>query len=446
MLSKVRKAIEKFNMLDKTECVTVALSGGADSVALLYALKMLDYNIRALHVNHQLRGEESDRDEAFVRALCAKENIPLEVHRADVEGEAKKRSLGLEECGREIRYKLLKKSAEKHGGKIATAHTLSDNTETVLLNMTRGCALAGVTGIPPVRDNIIRPLIFSSREDIEKFCKENGLEYVTDSSNLSDDYSRNRVRHHTVPSLKSVNPAFEQSVGRMTELLSEDEDYINSAVREAQKLRRSSGYSLDDLKKLHKAILSRLIISEYRNASREMCSYLHVQRVSELIERGHGREELPNNIFAVIRKGVLIFEKNTEECDEFSIDAKVPCRVDVCGKSIVLEKVDRYTYDELKKNDRYLFKNAFDYDIMFPNLAIRNRRSGDKLRQAGRGVTKELRRLMNEKGIPPQERGSLVVLSDEKGVIWAEGFGTDENRAVTEKTMNVVVIKVESGN
>ncbi len=444
MLSKVREAICKFNMLDTTECVTVALSGGADSVALLYALKTLGYDVRALHVNHMLRGEESDRDESFVRTLCEKENIPLEVYRVDVSAESEKRSVGLEECGRAVRYELLAGAAEKHGGKIATAHTLSDSAETVLLNIARGSALAGLTGIPAVRDIIIRPLILATRADIEKFCEDNNLGYVTDSSNLTDDYTRNRVRHITVPSLKTVNPAFEQAVGRMTELLGDDEDYINEAVCKAEKELKSNGrYKLSDLEKLHRAVLSRLLIAEYQRVSGIGCPYIHVQRMISLIEKGEGRKELPGGIYAVVRKGRLFLEKKTEECSSFSYSVELPCSVMVGKSSVTLEIIDINTYENLKKNNRYLFKNAFDYDIIFPNLVMRSRQAGDKLRQLGRGVTKELRRLMNEKGIPAERRNELLILADDNGIIWAQGFGTDESRAISEKTKNVVVIKVE---
>ncbi len=445
MLSKVREAIAKYNMLDTTECVTVALSGGADSVALLYALKLLGYNVRALHVNHQLRGEESDRDEAFVREICEKESIPLEVHRADVSGEAKKRSMGLEECGREIRYELLGASAEKHGGKIATAHTLSDSAETVLLNMARGCALAGLTGIPPVRGNIIRPLILATRADIENFCEGNSIPYVTDSSNLTDDYSRNRVRHITVPSLKTVNPSFEKAVGRMTELVSEDEDLINSIVKSAiEDCRTENGYDLIKLRKLHRAVRSRILTEEYGNITQISCPYVHVQRMEALIERGQGREELPGGIYAAVRKGIFCLERKTENAEDFSFEITVPCEMMINGRKVILEKLGRNTYEELKKNNSYLFKNAFDCDIISSNLVIRNRRAGDRLRQAGRGITKELRRLMNEKGIPPEKRGEIPVIADAQGVVWAHGFGVDERCAVNEKTKDIVVIEVEN--
>ncbi len=447
MLNKVLEAIEKYKMLDKTECVTVALSGGADSVALLYALKSLGCNIRALHVNHMLRGEESDRDEAFVRELCEKEKIPLEVHRVNVSQRAKERSVGLEECGREVRYGLLAEAAEKYGGKIATAHTLSDSTETVLLNIARGCALSGLTGIPPVRDNIIRPLILVTREQIEAYCAENSIGYVTDSSNLSDDYARNRVRHITVPSLKTVNSALEQAVGRMTEAAAEDEDFINREVAAAiESCCGENGCELSKLKTLHKSILSRLLMNEYRKATGNTCSNLHVRRMLDLVERGQGREELPGGVYAVLRKGLLSIEKAKNACGDFSFAAAVPCAIEVCGKIISFEKISINMYEEIKKNNRCLFKNAFDYDIIASNIVVRNRRPGDRLKQIGRGVTKELRRLMNEKGIPPEKRDEILVAAEGNSVIWAQEFGVNERYAVSEKTENVVVIKVENRN
>ncbi len=447
MLSKVREAIEKYNMLDTTECVTVALSGGADSVALLYALKSLGYDVRALHVNHMLRGEESDRDEAFVRDICQRENIPLEVHRADISKLAKERSVGLEECGREVRYALLSQDAEKHGGKIATAHTLSDSTETVLLNLARGCALSGLTGIPPVRGNIIRPLICCTREQIEAYCAENGLSFVTDSSNLTDDYARNRVRHIAVPALKTINPAVEQAFGRMTETAAQDEDFISGEVTAAiKKYRKDNGYALPDLKLMHRAILSRVLMKEYSDMTGNGCSHLHVGRMLSLIERGQGREELPCAVFAVIRKGTFRIEKKSDYGNGFEFPVSVPFEGEINGQKVKLEKITADTYEEIKKNNRYLFKNAIDCDIIFSNLVIRSRRTGDKLKQSGRGITKELRRLMNEKGIPAEKRDEVIILADDKGVIWAQGFGADEKYAVSDKTENVVVIEVENRN
>ena len=178
MLLKVKETIEKFNMLKNGEQVTTALSGGADSVALALALKMLGYEVKAVHVNHHLRGEESDRDMKFCEDFCEKNNIPLDVCHVDVLEYAQKTGLSTETAARELRYQFF----EKINGKVATAHNLNDCVETTLFNLSRGTGLKGTCGIPPVRDNFIRPLADVTRVEIEIFLKEQDQPYVTDST------------------------------------------------------------------------------------------------------------------------------------------------------------------------------------------------------------------------------------------------------------------------
>ena len=178
MLNSVKNAIKRYNMINGETEITVALSGGADSVALLLCLLELkddlDVNISAAHLNHCLRGEESDRDEQFVRDLCKQLNVPLTVEKADVKGEADKTGESIELCARRIRYAFLERVTS---GLIATAHTANDNIETVLFNMSRGTGISGLCGIPPKRDNIIRPLILVTREQVETYCAEKGVEF-----------------------------------------------------------------------------------------------------------------------------------------------------------------------------------------------------------------------------------------------------------------------------
>ena len=200
MLKKVLAAIEDYGMLGKGSTVTVALSGGADSVALLYCLlelkEQFSLNIRAAHLNHNLRGDESLRDANFVADLCKKLNVDLSLKSADVSSVAKETGESIELAARRVRYDFLN---EVSGGIIATAHTASDSFETMLFNLSRGTAIKGLSGIPPKRDNLIRPLIYCTRADVEEYCKQNNISFVTDSSNLSDDYTRNKIRHNVVP-------------------------------------------------------------------------------------------------------------------------------------------------------------------------------------------------------------------------------------------------------
>ena len=191
--------------------VICALSGGADSVALLYGLYLLrdrlGIRLEAAHFNHCLRGEESQRDEAFARQLCEKLEIPLAVSRAQIVPGEK----GLENAAREARYAFLRSLP----GKIATAHTADDNAETVLMRMVRGTGLKGLGGIPPVNGSVIRPMLTVTRLDVEDFLKEHGLPHVEDSSNAGDDFLRNRLRHHVLPLLHQENPKISENLSAM---------------------------------------------------------------------------------------------------------------------------------------------------------------------------------------------------------------------------------------
>ncbi|MDE7293582.1 MAG: tRNA lysidine(34) synthetase TilS, partial [Oscillospiraceae bacterium] len=193
-------ALHGHNMLKGHGHVVAALSGGADSVCLLLVLKKLrerlNFALSAVHINHNLRGEESDRDRDFCLRLCEREGIPIRVYSVNAAEYAEKKGYSTEEAARILRYDCFEKESERlSGALIATAHNMGDNTETVLFNLTRGTGVRGLGGIPYKRDNIIRPLLDVSREEIEKYLEAHGQDFVTDSTNLTDDYTRNRIRH-----------------------------------------------------------------------------------------------------------------------------------------------------------------------------------------------------------------------------------------------------------
>ena len=237
-------AVRRHHMLDGAEAlsVTVALSGGADSVLLLSLLRewqpKYGYRLSAAHLNHMLRGEESDRDEAFVRAVCEKWSVPLRVERIPVAGAAAPGE-SVEMAARRIRYAFLDEAAMDFdagagtgGFLIAMAHTMSDQAETVLYRLARGSGLKGAGGIPPKRDRVIRPLCELTREDVEALCRERGLDYVTDSSNASDLYARNRIRHQVLPALRRVHPGAVESLDRFAGNAREDDALLEGLAAE----------------------------------------------------------------------------------------------------------------------------------------------------------------------------------------------------------------------
>ena len=261
---KVCRFSESEHLIEKGDSVLCALSGGADSVALLKILGKMrekyDIALYAAHLNHGIRGAEADRDEEFCVRLCRSEEIEIDCAKADIPAEARKSGTGTEECARNVRYRFLEEIAEKRGcNKIATAHHADDNIETVLLHMIRGSGLSGLTGIKPKRGKIIRPLLVCRKSELEKMLAQEGSEYVTDSTNSEVDASRNYIRHMVLPHIYHLNGSADKAIGRMCRSLSEDSEYM---YREAGKI--SGKADLTTLSALPDPILSRYLILKYR--------------------------------------------------------------------------------------------------------------------------------------------------------------------------------------
>ena len=297
-------------MLSPGDTAVVGLSGGADSSALMLALielkDELGITVRACHINHNLRGAESDGDEQFVRRLCEEREIPLTVFSVDVKAASEKHE-SLEETARRLRYEKFGELCAQ-GVKLATAHTANDNAETVLMNMIRGTGTKGLAGIPPVRDCFIRPLIFCTREDTERYCREKGVEFVTDSSNLSDDYTRNRIRHNVIPALEQFNPSFIAAVTRMTRAVGEDQAFLDAYAAEcAEKCALGAGYDSRRLRELPPSILFRVIAAELKKNGVEP-TMLRVEQCREIIGKGMGKVNLCLNKFALVRKKVFFIK------------------------------------------------------------------------------------------------------------------------------------------
>lgn len=444
MVCKVLSFINKHNMLNRGDSVVVALSGGADSMALLHILLSLKdelgISVCAAHVNHCLRGDESERDEAFVRQVCGRLGVVLHVLRADVAAESKRTGEGTEECGRRIRYEFFE--SVDGVSKIATAHTLSDDTETLLFNLARGSGLNGLCGIPPVRKRVIRPLITCTRSDVEEYCKENNINFVTDKTNFENDYNRNKIRNLVIPHLREINPSFETAVGRCVESLAEDEDCLTSfAAALAREAQTDKGFQASVLLAAHTAVRKRainLILRERMNEKPQKC---HIDLVDSILAKG-GAVQTQKNVTATVKNGFLSFKSEREPLAAWVVGMDGEA-IDFPYGKICLRKINS---SELKLSQffcKQVLANCLDCDRIDRKSFFRSRLEGDKITQPRGGCTKTLKKLFNEKRIPAEDRNGIVVLADDEGVLWVEGYGCDRRAMITDETQTVLMIGVE---
>ena len=379
MLDTVKRTISDYMMLETGGNVLVALSGGADSTALLLSLRELGYPVRAFHLNHCLRGAESDRDEAFCRRLCEKLGVELTVERVDIAAAAG--DSAVEETARRIRYARLEHAA--HGAKIAVAHNADDNLETMLFHLVRGTGAKGLTGIPPVRGRIIRPLIEVERREIEAFLRERGQDFVTDSTNADTAYTRNRLRQEVVPVLRELNPQAAQAAARLSRQLRQDETCLQS----------------------------------YAQTCVQLCAVGNgAWKIQPL------REAAP----AVRSRALRLLLEN----------ADMPLK-DVTAK-LAAKKLE-------KSEVFYKTFNTFCLDcgtIDFESLCVRTRRTGDTLRLTENGGSRSLKKLMIDRKIPRYMRNAMAVIADKNGVIAVQDIGADCSRTA-KNNANTLQITVK---
>lgn len=425
MNNLVIRTVQKYNLLEKGDKVIVALSGGADSVALLDVICSLKglYNltIYIAHVNHGLRGKEADRDENFCKFLSERYNTEIFIKKANVKELAQQQKISEELCGRNVRYAFFDELSQKLDAKIATAHTASDNAETLLFNIIRGTSVLGAGGIPPKRDNIIRPLIELTRADIELYCSDNCLDYVTDSSNLSDDYTRNKIRHNIIPLLSQINPQFELSAMHFSRNAREVADFLNANTQTAIEICKTQyGYDCQKLLSYDMAILKNAVTFICKKHTSIAIENKHIELIVDIIKNG-GAVSLSEKFTAVSKQGILRIV-SADMHDEFT---SVPLDDNVSFK--YKNKVYYATTDNSDKEKKPVF---------------RTRLSTDKFTYLKRNVTKPLRKVMNEMKIPSELRDSLIVLAVDSTVLWCEQIGFSQQGA-EYKTNNLLSIEIK---
>lgn len=442
MIKKVENTLYRHGMLMLSDDlaasdVVVALSGGADSVALLYAMRELsDISVKAAHLNHCLRGEESDEDERFCKELCEKLSVPLITERIDINAIAKKTGESIELCARNQRYEFLKRVAGEYGV-IATAHTADDNLETLIFNLARGTGISGLGGIPPVRDNIVRPLIFCTRAEIEEYLKSKNQDYRTDSTNLQDVYTRNFIRHNITPKLEQLNPQVKENVAAMCEGIRQDAAFINNS---AEELVASSECDAKKLANAPKSVAMAAISLICKRDAKIIPERKSVQKIYDLLIDGQGKYNFEGNSFAEIEKGKLIVYKKSN-AENFN---KPLC--EVLGKTIngwsfsVITKQEWLNFCNVNK--KFLFSGA-DCDKISITAEVKNYQGSGEIRIAGRNCTKSVGKLLNECGVPNRDKGAVTIIEDEIGPVMVCGHAVSERVKIDGNTKNVLLVKTE---
>ena len=410
MLNKLSATLRE--LVQPGDTLVCAVSGGADSVALLFGMYLLreklQLRLSAAHFNHHLRGAESDEDEAFVREFCARYEIPLTVGGAFVKPGRK----GLEAAAREARYDFL----QGLPGKIATAHTADDNAETVLMHLLRGTGLKGLGGIAPVNGPLIRPMLNITRQEVEAFLLEYALPHREDSSNASDDFLRNRVRHHVMPLLRSENPGVSLSLSATAQRLRQDEEYLRSRLEPELPV-------VSRLRSMPQSLQSRYLERFLKENGVPEPEQAHIDAARGLLysDKPSARLDFPGGRMLARdydRLRVLTPAQPPEEGI-----------VSVPGTTALPQWGIRVTCGETP-NGGFGAKPQ-------GTLRVRSRKAGDEIRLSG--GTKSIKKLMIDRKISAPERNRVPILADEAGVLWAGQFGQNLQRAEENPTHYILI-------
>ena len=445
------------------------ISGGADSVCLFFALlelqKEMDFAFYAVHINHGYRGEASDRDEQFVRDLCEKYGVPLQVFSVDLESTAKKRKQSLEEAGREIRRGLFEKEMQSRNAcKIALAHHENDNAETFLWNLCRGCGLHGLGGIRPVNGVYIRPLLGMTRGEIEIFLQKRQQPYCTDATNLETDYTRNKLRHLVLPVLEEqINRQTIRHMNTTMEELRELDDYVEMQVEAAYRVcveKESDEICLirkEPLSQYPELLQNKVIFRCLTEtaATQKNLGRVHVEDVRALLEKQPGRSlDLPARVRAVreyegVRLKKIRYEKEQSVKDRYT-EQNAVCLA-IPGTTVLPEQNLKVTCRILEKNPlsegtdipQKTYTKWFDYDIIKKCLHIRTRQSGDWITVDGAGHRQKLKSWFVNEKIPYKQREEIPLIAEGNQIVWILGYRMGSAYRISSETKRILQIDVE---
>jgi len=446
---RILETVKRHGLVAPGDAILAAVSGGPDSVAMLCALlslaERLNVRIEAAHLNHALRGEESDADEHYVSDLCKQLGVACTTGRIEVALQAREKRMGIEQAARAARYQFLEQVADRFGAsRIAVAHTSDDQVETILLNLLRGAGSDGLAGMPIQRGRIIRPLLDVSRADVEKYCAERGLTPRVDSSNLALDATRNRIRHQVLPLLEKEQPAIRSSLLRLASLLRRETTLLEQmAQRRLAKilLRRDAGCVVLDAPKLRRsdpALRARVIRAALREIRGGLADIeqVHVEAVAALIEGHSGRAlHLPGSLVASYSQGQLVISNRPlPQPVEMQHILEIPGAVTVPSLAIEIRARLLEQPAAVPPDSHRPFEAILDHAALRPPLVVRTWQPGDRFHPMGAPGTMKLHDFFINEKVPRHERRRVPIVADAQGIVWVVGHRIDERSRVTAST------------
>lgn len=462
MYEKVRAYMMENRMIAPGDRVLAGVSGGGDSMAMLSMLalysKEMDFTLEAVHVHHGIRGEEADRDLAAVEKFCLELNIPLRIYRFDVPELSKKWKLGHEETGRIVRQQAFDREAARPGGdgrriRIALAHNKNDLAETLVHHLARGSGLRGLGGIKPVNDNRIRPVLCLERKEIDHYLKEKNISFVTDSSNLEDDYTRNRIRHHILPLMEEeINSKAVCHIAEASQMIEEAYRFLEKCGRELLGKCPASDRSIlltEEFFREEPILQSYAVMEAFvrLTGKRRDISAVHVRQVLSLYEKHTGKQiSLPYGLCARREyAGIRLFLEQAVRKGEGAQDVwELPAGSTMeCGLGAFSTEIIPYFGQKIseKKYTKWL-----DYDKIKKNLCVRTRNAGDYIVISRDGRRKKIRRCMIDDKIPGDQRDQIPLVTCEEEVLWIVGGRISEKYKITPETTRVLQIRYQGGN
>ena len=449
MYKKFKENIKTGQLAAPGDAVIVALSGGADSVCLLYLMKRYSeetgIRLGAIHVNHMLRGDDSNGDEGFCVALCEKLGIPIDVYRKDVGKFAAENKMTIEEAGRAVRYDIFEKA---DADKIAIAHNMDDNAETVMINLLRGAGAAGLSGISKTNERYIRPLMIFRKSEILGFCSSEGIEYRTDKSNEDTSYFRNSVRHRLIPLMDEITGRDTVPlINRTASMISEDESYLDFKSDEAfSECASTDEYSvtMDNEKfiALHPAIAARVIRKAYQYVAGTLKDFenKNTTALMEMIAKGKTGDsmDLSSGISALVQFGETILQRANEQ-ENYEYTLEVPGRIYIRERNITLSCEVFGDYPGVGEEGFICIA-----DTGHESMIVRNRRDGDRFSPAKGNGTKKLKKYFIDRKIHRMERNKVFLLLIGGKIAYIEGM--DHGKGfIPEKGRKYTRISIERG-